>query len=184
MTHPTQERTERMNEIAIDFRAVASWSMDGATDVALCSPDHGPRHWRDVARIGFLLNDSSWKTFIFAAFHDAWRENESEDPDHGKRAVQKLMECPVLEQLYGPDLVELCYALIYHDQGRTHENPTIATCWDADRLTIGRVGIIPDVAFFSTPEVVADLFEWVGIAQTIMASADASWEEIADAYDG
>ena len=32
----------------------------------------------------------------------------------------------------------------------TTDDPTIGTCWDADRLDIGRVGIIPHERFMST----------------------------------
>jgi uncharacterized protein len=32
----------------------------------------------------------------------------------------------------------------------TSEVPTIGVCWDADRLDLTRVGIMPDPEFFST----------------------------------
>jgi uncharacterized protein len=32
------------------------------------------------------------------------------------------------------------------------ENITIGTCWDADRLDIGRVGIQPNEEFMTNPE--------------------------------
>ncbi|MBL3599333.1 MAG: hypothetical protein JMN25_05635 [gamma proteobacterium endosymbiont of Lamellibrachia anaximandri] len=31
-----------------------------------------------------------------------------------------------------------------HTHAHTHADMTIATCWDADRLDLGRVGIRPD----------------------------------------
>ena len=31
-----------------------------------------------------------------------------------------------------------------HTHDKYHDNITIQTCWDADRLDLGRVGIIPD----------------------------------------
>lgn len=37
-----------------------------------------------------------------------------------------------------------------HAFGETCSDPTIALCWDADRLDIGRVGIAPDPIYFST----------------------------------
>lgn len=42
------------------------------------------------------------------------------------------------------DLAMLVEACIGHSDGDTHANPTIATCWDADRLGLGRLGITPD----------------------------------------
>ena len=37
-----------------------------------------------------------------------------------------------------------------HTSGPHHGDPTIGTCWDADRLDLGRVGIIPQEEFMST----------------------------------
>ena len=39
-----------------------------------------------------------------------------------------------------------------HTTGQIPENETIATCWDSDRLDIGRVGIMPKEKYFSTTE--------------------------------
>jgi uncharacterized protein len=44
----------------------------------------------------------------------------------------------------------LHYACTWHTGGRHHENPTIATCWDADRLDLDRCGITPDPDYMST----------------------------------
>jgi uncharacterized protein len=38
----------------------------------------------------------------------------------------------------------------YHTSGLTSPDPTIGTCWDADRLDIGRVGITPCGHYMST----------------------------------
>ena len=38
----------------------------------------------------------------------------------------------------------------HHTGGRTSDDPTTGTCWDADRLDIGRVGIIPHQRYMST----------------------------------
>ena len=32
----------------------------------------------------------------------------------------------------------------YHSDGKLHPNLTVQTCWDADRLDLGRVDIEPD----------------------------------------
>ena len=50
-----------------------------------------------------------------------------------------------------PDRLELLqYAIRHHTGGRTSDDPTTGTCWDADRLDIGRVGIIPHQRYMST----------------------------------
>ena len=40
-------------------------------------------------------------------------------------------------------------ACIGHSEGDTSSNPTIAACWDADRLDLGRVGKPPSARFLS-----------------------------------
>ena len=37
-----------------------------------------------------------------------------------------------------------------HTHERTHPDVTIQTCWDADRLDLGRVGIYPSPEYLST----------------------------------
>ncbi len=37
----------------------------------------------------------------------------------------------------------------YHSVGEVLTNPTIQSCWDADRLDLGRVGMIPSPKFLS-----------------------------------
>jgi uncharacterized protein len=41
-------------------------------------------------------------------------------------------------------------AIRLHTSGLTTKEPTIGTCWDADRLDIGRVGMTPDDKYMST----------------------------------
>ena len=43
-----------------------------------------------------------------------------------------------------PELGLLVVACQGHSDGQTHEDVTVSTCWDADRLDLGRVGIRPD----------------------------------------
>jgi len=43
----------------------------------------------------------------------------------------------------------LTTAMEGHSEGELHLNPTIQTCWDADRLDLGRVGIKPSEEFLS-----------------------------------
>jgi uncharacterized protein len=37
----------------------------------------------------------------------------------------------------------LAHACRYHSDGRSLGDATVLTCWDADRLDLGRVGIAP-----------------------------------------
>jgi uncharacterized protein len=44
----------------------------------------------------------------------------------------------------------LHHACAWHTHGRLSDDPTIGTCWDADRLDLGRVGTRPEARFMST----------------------------------
>lgn len=90
---------------------------------------------------------------LVAVLHDSQRRNESHDPDHGLRAAiwaAKLRD--VRFDLDDRRAGKLGNALIGHDRGFTSDDPTIGTCWDADRLELTRVGMRPDPAYFSTAE--------------------------------
>lgn len=88
----------------------------------------------------------------FALIHDAKRENENHDPEHGQRAAKyakslyKKRQLPLTTE----QMDKLIYACHYHNDGLTLDDPTIGVCWDADRLDLPRVGIIPDPALLST----------------------------------
>jgi uncharacterized protein len=47
-------------------------------------------------------------------------------------------------------LALLEHAIRHHTAGRTSVDPTIGTCWDADRLDLGRVGMQPHQRYMST----------------------------------
>jgi hypothetical protein len=48
-----------------------------------------------------------------------------------------------------PSFDLLMYACIWHTDKDFTDNITIGTCWDADRLDLGRVGIFPSPQFLS-----------------------------------
>jgi uncharacterized protein len=59
-------------------------------------------------------------------------------------------------------LDNLCYAIRHHSGGEVSTNPTIQSCWDADRLDLGRVGIIPSPKFLSVEasQLIDEAFNW------------------------
>lgn len=109
---------------------------------------HGVAHWARVLENGLRLAEETQANVdvvtLFAVLHDCRRINEGTDPDHGPRAAE------FAAQLRG-DVLELddhlfrllCRACEGHTHERTHSDITIQTCWDADRLDLGRVGITP-----------------------------------------
>ena len=116
---------------------------------------HGPDHWMRVQANGAYISsklgiNDSFVT-AFAWLHDCCRLNDHIDPEHGLRAAHYA------KTLYGSNLIDisidfekLLFALEFHNKGQTSEDSLIGTCWDADRLDIGRAGIYPSADFMST----------------------------------
>jgi uncharacterized protein len=127
--------TSFLHEISIQYRL-------DPTDA------HGLSHWARVLENGLKLVEFEGgdKTVIslFAVFHDACRHNQTRDPGHGARAAA-LAEY----MLQGNPLVSshqlnlLTRACRDHTEGPFEADLTIQICWDADRLDLARVGIMP-----------------------------------------
>jgi uncharacterized protein len=109
---------------------------------------HGITHWARVLENGLRLAGETGANIevvrLFAILHDSRRINEGSDPDHGPRAAEfartlrgRLFDLPE------PEFRLLHRACAGHTHERTHPDMTIQTCWDADRLDLGRVGITP-----------------------------------------
>lgn len=116
---------------------------------------HGPPHWRRVERHGRRLAIQTGADLtvvcLFAWFHDAYRRDNGDDPAHGRRAAKALVALHGdLFHLTTAALEQLRYACAHHTDGQVHTDVTIGTCWDADRLDLGRVGIVPAPELLST----------------------------------
>ena len=116
---------------------------------------HGPSHWRRVERNGVLLATRTGADItvvrLFALFHDSRRENDGWDDGHGARGAEYAAAIRgSAYDLPNDRFGVLQYACVWHTDGERHDDTTIATCWDADRLDLGRVGIIPDPARMCT----------------------------------
>jgi uncharacterized protein len=82
---------------------------------------------------------------LFALFHDSRRLNDGWDPGHGARGAEFAASLRgTAFQLSDDEFALLHYACVWHTKGKSHGNVTIATCWDADRLDLDRVGITPN----------------------------------------
>jgi uncharacterized protein len=81
---------------------------------------------------------------LFAFLHDSRRRNDGYDPDHGMRAAEfaELLNGVAFE-IENHELALLTTACRGHSDGLTEGDITVLTCWDADRLDLGRVGIKP-----------------------------------------
>jgi uncharacterized protein len=156
---------------------------------------HGPAHWSRVRRFGALLAErealpdvARTCIEIFAWVHDLARENDDGGNQHaidGAVAIDQIVPAVFDEVL--PDQMEtLRSAIRYHSDGMTAQQAfeagllpgvawqrellvaTIGCCWDADRLDLPRVGIVPDARFMSTPS-------WRHVRTTVLA---ADWEPL------
>jgi uncharacterized protein len=127
---------------------------------------HGAGHWERVRENGLRVAERSGARTdvveLFACFHDACRHNNEWDPEHGPRAAE------LVRRLHGTSfdldpaglalLVEACAG---HTRGGTTAEATVGTCWDADRLDLGRVGITPEPARLCTAAARdAEILQW------------------------
>ncbi|MEQ8787634.1 MAG: hypothetical protein RIC55_15130 [Pirellulaceae bacterium] len=109
---------------------------------------HGVAHWARVLENGLRVAEESGAdatvVSLFAVLHDSRRQSEAADPLHGQRAADFAAELWGHVFQLGDDQFRLLYrACKGHTHERTHDDVTIQTCWDADRLDLGRVGITP-----------------------------------------
>src|SRR3989344_3443004 len=116
--------------------------------------EHGIYHWNTVNEIGLYLSKETKadKTVVslFAYLHDSKRINEDYDPEHGVRAALFARELydEKLIDITADQLENLMTACKFHSQSEIKpDNITIATCWDADRLDLWRLGATPDPEF-------------------------------------
>jgi uncharacterized protein len=110
--------------------------------------DHGVTHWARVLENGLRIAEATGTKVevvqLFAVFHDSKRLNEGTDPDHGQRGADFAAALQGrLFRLPEADLALLYRACAGHTHERTHPDITIQTCWDADRLDLGRLGTAP-----------------------------------------
>ena len=124
---------------------------------------HGVTHWQRVRENGLRLAQMNGADALvvelFAFLHDIKRVNDGHDPQHGQRAADfvrtlcwtrhgQCSEEPdrdgALIRLSDAQFEHLTYACAHHTEGLVEGPLTVRTCWDADRLDLGRVGIIPD----------------------------------------
>jgi len=117
---------------------------------------HGLDHWQRVERNALYLaefNNADKKVLsYFAYLHDIMRENDGRDLGHGPRAAAFIMKYRDSFPLSDDQFKQLKDACKGHTVGQRPDCITINTCWDADRLDLGRVGITPDSKYLFNAE--------------------------------
>ena len=109
---------------------------------------HGVKHWDRVAKFGRLLYQEGADMDVIMAFaylHDSERMDNAEDVNHGKRA-SKLIDAirySQLKELSDEQIEKLKRACELHTIEHRTGDITIDICFDADRMDLLRVGIVP-----------------------------------------
>jgi uncharacterized protein len=117
---------------------------------------HGEAHWARVHENGRRLAEQTGAdpgiVELFAYLHDSRRQDDGWDHEHGLRAAEFVRSLQgTLLDLPEDRLECLVFACTYHSDGLTEASVTVQTCWDADRLDLGRIGIRPDQVRLCTP---------------------------------
>lgn len=139
---PPQWYNGRMNLTLVLHAALEDYALP-------LNGDHGVAHWARVLENGRRLSEETGANVevvsLFAVLHDSRRVSEVSDPEHGPRAAEFAAELRgSVFDLDDHDFRLLRRACAGHTHERNHPDVTIQTCWDADRLDLGRVGIMPD----------------------------------------
>ena len=133
---------------------------------------HGVAHWGRVLENGLRLAPLTGAdprvVTLFALFHDARRENDDHDPEHGARGAALARELREAGERYGVlhDLPDDSFQLLIatctlHTSARSHADVTVATCFDADRLDLPRCGIVVDpVRLCTAPARNPEIIQW------------------------
>jgi len=109
---------------------------------------HGVPHWTRVRWNGLTMARENGARLdvveLFAVLHDSQRFHDGRDRKHGARGADFTLQlnCELL-RLDRVGLEMLTHAVRHHSDGLTEADVTVQTCWDADRLDLGRVGIVP-----------------------------------------
>jgi len=109
---------------------------------------HGVPHWARVLengrRLSVITGAKVRVVELFAVFHDSQRMNEGVDDGHGRRGAELARELHGIQyELKDGDAELLIQACELHTEGYLEGDITVQTCWDADRLDLGRVRITP-----------------------------------------
>ncbi|HEX4607252.1 MAG TPA: HD domain-containing protein, partial [Urbifossiella sp.] len=116
---------------------------------------HGVAHWTRVRENGHRLARDAGAdkevVELFAFLHDCCREGDGYDPGHGERAAEFAATLRGSFILLPDDRFDRLYEAVRdHEKGFTRSDVTVMTCWDADRLDLGRVGITPHPKYLGT----------------------------------
>jgi uncharacterized protein len=161
-SHPSDERREEtLNALVLAYAPSPGDLIRAVVDrsPSHTSPLHGEEHWRSVGNVGMEVGAATpgadlGLVFLFSLLHDAVRWSDLGDSGHGRRSSELVRELNGEGLLDLPEEAKrlLASACLLHSEGARSSDPTIGTCWDADRLNLWRIGSRPDPALLSTAE--------------------------------
>jgi uncharacterized protein len=163
-----------------DMAAIMAEILRGYALPARCA--HGVVHWARVLENGLRVAETNGAdrevVILFAVFHDARRVNEFRDDGHGLRAGEFARSMRgTLVHLDDVRFDLLFQACRLHTDGLTEGDPTLQACWDADRLDLARVGIMPEPYRLCT-DAARELLGWANeraVSNHEPAEVLASW---------
>ncbi len=115
---------------------------------------HWVRVWENGRRLAGQNGADPTVVALFAFTHDMARLSDHGDSEHGPRAAARIRA-----EMHGKyfhlepgRLEQLLTAVELHTRGLQEADITIQTCWDSDRLDLGRAGIRPNPRRMCTME--------------------------------
>ena len=142
MAIPTGPFSNDIQEIILALREYvhSQWTL---------STIHGISHWDRVYANGLQLLTPDVDPLVVAMFaylHDSCRMNDGYDTVHGIRAAEWIdtLRASYLKILSDKQMEQLKTACRLHTTTPKTGDPTVDACFDADRLDLWRVDIIPD----------------------------------------
>jgi len=133
----------RIKELAIDRYHGDRFGYNG--------PVHWDRTWENAKLLIPFTQANPTVVQLFCYLHDCCSIHDGQEPEHGPAAAFFIKQNRTLFSfLTAQEFKLLVDACAGHTDHQLSTSPTIGTCWDADRLDLGRFGIYPKNEFFST----------------------------------
>ena len=114
---------------------------------------HGYEHCRQVAllagRIAAEIGADVEAAMLAGLLHDCGRVDDGTGSAHAVDSA-RLARTLLLERFGHLDVERICDAIARHADGGTTQDPLSGALWDADRLTLPRIGIRISMEMLST----------------------------------